>query len=949
MAGYKTPTPEQVNEALRRIPTAPLRRAFFEGLKNPLWVEPLAQAGMFSNPPEPERMDDGLVRDHYWPEIDYLLRVAEAAPKAVVDVLLALQDSNNAWVRRAVFTIGASIPAAEAGRFKPLIKAWGASDFGWRSDPGDMVGFVVNLLRGGQAKMGKWMANLVFRPQASENPHKPDLALEDYWYEDGLPGVVAALGDEGLKTVLPWLEEYERHSKHLTDKFDMTDIARESIRDKGDRYPSVEQSLIDAVQDLAVQAIAQDPRAAKAVLTRRPMLLTRKITLYAATEALRGGGSQHPDLLSVAAELLADNVFRDDACRIEFGELAREAVKLSPSALDSLVDFIAAGPQRDMDQLRERLRGDDEDTNEELEKRVEEIVDTWRHRWLSAVGTEALPPALKPLLAELDSRRGVIDAPLAALNKVTSWVGPNSPMSQDEMSAMKPTELAAHLENWHDAGDGWGPEPSHEGQGRELCGLMTTNPRALDGVDGLTDKLRPTYLRAILQGWEAAVKADLELDWHHAVELIRHVLRHSDASPLPVEGGNWDDDVDFRGAKRAAVNLLEELVKKRETPAIPAETVGVFADLLLRESDEEAAWTKYDSEDSEGGTDPLTLSLNRQWPTRVRGLLNLMSHGKEAPWYEDARSALEREIERPDRRGASQAVIGEGLGRLLTVDPEWLKPRTAELFGSADGVSREQQIALTTAMATHRYHVALYELLAPSMLAAIRSSEPLAVGWSGGSEPIQRIGEWVINAIMFGHKTLADPVAEAFFAASEPRVRGAAIGRIAWSLIHASSVDDAIRDRFANFWDGRVEHVRQHQEDKQELNEFFWFVKSGKFDPSWWLPRLKEALELDPELAAERFMIGKEIASSANSDPRGAFEATKLLLTNREGAGMPAWDLNRHAVPMVIARAISSGDTQLEQEAVHFMNELGENGNPGLEKEVQDVLSGKVIQDDVTE
>jgi hypothetical protein len=38
------------------------------------------------------------------------------------------------------------------------------------------------------------------------------LALEDYWYEDGLPRVVAVLGDDGLSVVLPWLEAYE-HSK----------------------------------------------------------------------------------------------------------------------------------------------------------------------------------------------------------------------------------------------------------------------------------------------------------------------------------------------------------------------------------------------------------------------------------------------------------------------------------------------------------------------------------------------------------------------------------------------------------------------------------------------------------------------------------------------------------------------------------------------------------------
>lgn len=946
MATFKVPTPEQVNEVLRRIPTPPLRRAFFEGLKNPLWVESLANAGMFSNPPEPERTSDGLIRDHYWPEINYLIRVAPEAPKAVVDVLLKLAGSSNAWVRRAVFTIGASIPADEAARLAPLLKSWGAGGFGWRSDPCDMVGFAVNLLQGGQYKAGKWMANLLFRPSASVNPRKPDTVLDDYWYEDGLPRVVEVLGDVGLKTVLPWLEEYERHSRHLTDTFDMTHMSRGSIRDNSDRYSSIEQSLIDAVRDLAAKAMARDPKTAKAIITRSRMLLARKITLYAATEALRSGNFQvaaeADDLLTVAAELVADDEFHDDACRVEFGELAREVAKRRPSALEPLSDFIAAGPRIDRDGLRERLRMVDEGTPDELQERIEAVVDTWKHRWLSAIGSEALPRALKPVLAELDARRGVIESPLSAPNKVTSWSGPNSPMSQDEMSVMSPAELTAHLETWHDTGDGWGPEPSHEGQGRELSALITTNPRVFDGIDDLIGRLRPTYLRAILQGWEAAVKAGIELDWYQTADLVQGVLTHSDASPFPVEGGNWDDDVDFRGAKQAAVDLLEELVKERETPTIPTEAARLFAGLMIAEADDEAAWTEYDSDDRGSGMDPLTLSLNWQWPTRVRGLLNLMSHGKDASWYDEARSALEHEITKLDRHGTSRAVIGEGLGRLLTVDPEWLKPRAAELFGSADGVSRDQQIALTTAMAVHHYHSALYDLLAPSMVAAIQSAEPLVAGWEGESGPLQRIGEWVISAIVFGHKTAADPVAEAFFATVAPRVRGAAIGRIAWSFMHAESVDAEIRDRFADLWDARVDNVRSHPEDKQELNEFYWFVRSDKFDTSWWLPRLKEAVELDPELAGQGFMIGKQIASSADIDPRGAFEATKVLLANRVDAGMPIWDLTRNAVPMVIARAISSGDEQLQQDAMRFMNDLGENGNPGLEKEVQEVLNGQI-------
>ncbi|QHK19836.1 hypothetical protein GU243_08915 [Pseudarthrobacter psychrotolerans] len=953
MPNLKSPTSAQVNEALRRIPTPPLRRAFFEGLKNPMWVEPLAKAGMFDNPPEPEATDDGLIRDFYWPEIDYLIRVAPSAPSAVVNVLLKLAHSRNAWVRRAVFTIGASIPANEAERLQPLLKSWSASGFGWRSDPREMVAFAVNLLKGGQYKSGKWMANLLFRPIGSKNSHKPDLALDDYWYQDGLPRIVEALGDDGLKTVLPWLEEYERHSGHLTEAFDLSDMSRESIRHKGDQHPSTEQSLIDAVRDLAAKAMAADPETAKTTLIKSRMALARKITLYAATEALRNDGDLNQGevdgLLTVVPEFMADSEFRDDSCRIEFGELAREVARISPSSLEPLVNFISAGPRIEMDQLRERVRRDEDDTPEELQERIVAVLETWKHRWLSAIGSEALPPALKPVLTEFDARLGAIESPLSPANRLTSWSGPNSPVSGDEMSIMSSAELVAYLESWHDTGDGWGPEPSHEGQGRELSTLIATNPSAIDGIDDLVDRLRPTYLRAIMQGWEAAVKTGIGLDWHQAAKQIGGVLAHSDTSPFPVEGGDWDDDVDFRGAKKAAVSLLEELVKKRETPPISPDAAPLFADLLIRAADDETAWTEYDADDHGSGMDPLTLSINWQWPIRLHGLLNLMAHGTGTPWYGAARTAFEREIERPDKRGASRAVIGEGLGRLLSVDPDWLKPRLGALFGSADGISRDQQVALTTAMASHYYHRALYDLLTPSMIAAIQSTEPLVAGWHGQSDPLQRIGEWVVSALIFGHKTLSDSVAEAFFTTAEPKVRGEAVGRIAWSFIHAESVGDVVRDRLADLWDARVEHVRSRPEDKQELNEFYWFVRSGRFDASWWLPRLKESVELDPELAGQRFMIGKQIASSSDVDPRGALEATRVLLANREEAGMPVWDLTQNAVPMVIARAINSGDEQLKQDAIQFMDDLGENGNPGLEKEVNEVLSGRITQDDVGE
>jgi hypothetical protein len=138
-----------------------------------------------------------------------------------------------------------------------------------------------------------------------------------------------------------------------------------------------------------------------------------------------------------------------------------------------------------------------------------------------------------------------------------------------------------------------------------------------------------------------------------------------------------------------------------------------------------------------------------------------------------------------------------------------------------------------------------------------------------------------------------------------------------------------------------------HPEDHEELSGFFWFVRSGKFDIEWWLPRLKAAAELDASLGSERYMIGKEIVASADVDARGAFDVLKLLLGGRDDAGMAVYDLTRHAVPMVLARAIAPGDEQLKSDAGAYMNHLGEKGHLGLEAEVNAVLEGTITQNDV--
>ena len=944
MSDRRIPNQSQVEAALLRIPTYQLRRVFYGGLTNPHWVRPLMEAGAFSSPPEPTVTDDRYIQDTYWPELDYLTRVAPEAPEAVVDVLLALESSTNAWVRRATFEIGAAIPAAEGTRLIPLLRAWQPTGFGWRTDPRTMVSFAARLLNGGARKEGRWLANALFKPTPPpDDPNRirsPRFGLEDYWFEEELPKIVPALGEDALKALTGWLADYLRAAGLVSEEHDISGMTRPSIRDRGDSHRDPENALVEAIRDLAVGAVLVDADDTVQILLRHQSVLHRKIAMFVIAETIRvatSGGADPSQLLPTAIRLLSDPESDDEHLRIEYADLAQAVSQVDPDAVSVIGPFLDRAYEVDLDRMREAAR--DGRLVGEGEEDFRDRADSYRHSWLAAIGTSALPPDLQAELEEFDIRRGQIDNPLAPLGVVTTWTGPNAHTSQEEMGRMTPAQLVAHLASWHDDGDIWGPRPSHEGQGRELAGLLTAAPMALTGVPNLVDKLRPTYLRAILEGWEAAIKADLELDWEQATRLIDDVLSHPMDSPYDIEGSEFDDDRDFRATKKAVIGLLEELLKHRDSDPVPVEFRRRFAQLLIKAPSDEA-WDSYDSFEPRGDWDALTLSLNYEWPKRIRALIFAATAEPDPSWKGDALKALEYELTRDDRHGAGDAALGEGFGRLLARAGFWLSPRIEAMVGSQHGLTRRQQITLTTILATHRYHPELFDALRSAMLGAISVGEALVAGWEGGSKPLPRLGEWLIDAVILGHKSFDDPEVKKFFAETPASVRGDALGKVAWRLLHANSVDDTIRDQFGDIWDDRLAHVQTHPEDSAELSGIFWLAKAVAFSPEWWLPRLRAALTLAPEIANERYMLGKELAAASAEQPREALEVLRLLLDERHGSGLTAFDLTMRAVPTVIANALRSGDDALVRDAETYMNELGARGSVNLDKEVQSMLDG---------
>jgi hypothetical protein len=131
--------------------------------------------------------------------------------------------------------------------------------------------------------------------------------------------------------------------------------------------------------------------------------------MFAVAEAIRrrvGAGADARYLLGVADRLLGDEASDDDHLRVEYAELAQAVATVDASALNVINKFIAYAHAEDLKWMRERLV-DPHIPEEEAEAQIQERAEHYKHRWLSAIGADALPPQLRTELAELDARNGL--------------------------------------------------------------------------------------------------------------------------------------------------------------------------------------------------------------------------------------------------------------------------------------------------------------------------------------------------------------------------------------------------------------------------------------------------------------------------------------------------------------------------------------------------------------
>jgi hypothetical protein len=945
---FEVPSPDLVEEVLVRIGDLQHRRVFYDGLENPKWVKPLADANAFVNVPATVVDAEGYLRTTPWPEGDYLVRMAAQVPGDVARVLGPLKDTQDPYVQRVILRAATHMPAALALEFVPTVTRLIDGPLVRLLDPKDWIKLVSTLASdSATAKEAMALANTLYRPRAGPVEDGPwprkraVVGIEGYRYQRSMPALRAALAPFGLKTLTQlkiWLEEYQVHSGNYIEnrKRDVSTMWRPSIRhhEQNRGYDKVFEALVDAVRDEALSLLDRGVGLSDvlAILQRSKHPLLQRIALHVLTEAV----SKSADNRVLGWEHLLDRRYLDEDFRNEYGHLARAVLPtLTPEETVEWFALVVSGPFQDPGWLEERAKRYLHE-GETVEEIVQRYRDVWRRDVLASIGAEHLPQPSAELLAQLIEKWGAPEHP-----EFPNWmefkkVTPRGAEGSAKLASMPVSEVLAWLREWTpDDSSSSFEEPTIEGQARALESDVRQRPSEYVKVAAEFAELDPTYVRAFFSGLAETVKQVPTADWPPVIALAERVVTHDEDPEQEVQG--FDRDGSWRFAQRELLRLIEAALSNKETPAGDTDLpLSSFVDVVASLTGNPDPTPEYEAQYGGENMDPLTLSLNGVRPVAVAQLADLLLHTHLAE--KDGRTVpggLPSRIEEvlqsrmgvlADASLSVAAAFGRSIGKLIDADESWARSVLPQLVGEpgAPQDSAYTDIVVSTALGTYHPYLKLVTLFAdyyPSMLERAARGEAVAVGWHRDRTATELLGDHIVVLFVRGELELSDALVSDYFMHATVEDRASVLGHLGWELGREDELPGDVIERARQLMDARVESVRSGS-DVNELAGFGWWAMAGHFPAEWWLPHLELAAtgsNLDPH-----GLVGEALEDAAEAAPGSALRVLSALLSQRTDA-FERFGLVEHA-PGVIAAALDSGDEEVGEEARALLNQLGRQG-----------------------
>jgi len=919
-------------------------RYFFERLNSADWIEPLESRRLFGKPP-PLAIEGGYVSAPPWPPSQFLARVAHEAPEAVLRIALGIATDNER-VHEDLAEAAAAMPGQLAAK-------WAEQELAWLRDrdrlyfllPDKLTQLAIHLARSGQAETAVRLVAELFRPVGVEReaagPWDMRTAVTrvtDWDYNGLLDKVLSPLLDATpgptLRAVVELLGQCldlaQTNPENPEDDYSYIWRPRVADDHRDDREP--EQALVSAVRYLAVisreRELLTDDELVEFLLADRRAIF-RRIAMH----ALAVGPDPDP---RVASDSVMDaEMLRSDHPSVEYQSLLeRAAPLLTEDERDRLIAWIEAGPDTETFIRRAREYADKEPTPEV----VEEYVDTWRARRLRLLRA-GLSDEQRQQYDRLVERVG--EQRFTVPFEVTTWMGPTSPLTLDELRQLDDEQIIGFLATWEEPNGRYGPEPSTEGLARALSELAEQEPERTSRLSNRLRGLRAYYTYWTLIGLSSAVRNKKTVEWEPVLELVNWLLEQ-ETRLVGGEPEPEDESTVFGWARKEAAALVEAGLVSTESP-IPLERRQDVWQILTRLADD--ADPVPDREQREGGSsfDPATLALNS---TRGRALRAVVTYGLwvrrlsgaegdgDAPEGFDAmpevRELLETHLDPArDPSTAVRTVYGQSLPQLAYLDVSWVRANAPCIFPRDETLAHLREAAWGAYIVFSPPYNDLLEVLRSDYeLAVERVGEQRAgLRWIGSSEsPDERLADHLMTFYWRARLSLdEDELVRRFFAIAPGELRAHAIEFLGRSARDFDRLEDDIAKRLEELWEMRISQGLDDLNDDShsELKAFSWWLSASSLPLDWRLAQLERLLDAGV-IPAPEFLVFEIFQAGVGEAPAAV---ARLLRRYLDGI-RDTWAISAHTgeLEAILRTALDAPDPVAHDQALETIQWLGALG-----------------------
>lgn len=843
---------------LRTLQARPdLRSYFFRSGPSAAWADILWDKGFLKVAPLPEQHKDGYIFPR-WDEQEYLLSVADQAPEIVIKHVRSIKGSP-IYLARAV----------EALRYIPVEIAETAVSqvIEWLKDKDTAIAIasytyelMAKLANENRADTAFALFKLLTRPLPIPSDDqkrkyfiaKADSVLIHGWNDlKEIKSGIETLQKLDLQRLCSILENhlctalsYEAAASNHPD-FEFASWWRRAIEETGqDNREEYKDLVLAALRD-SLEIWAQEGGLEFEELLQRYLTeqyeILRRLAFYIFWK--------YPERFHdfVVTELLRSSNLDDGVIHHEFFMLLRHGFEqLLLQDRQSLISSICAGPS--VEKAQTLADWAQKEFGEEREEYIKGYTKVWiRDRlWMLK---DYLAGEVAQTLEELVTEIGEPEHPA-----FTGWtsgaymVSDVSPITVQEISALRPQDLLGFLKRWHpDPKKQFGPNRvSYRGLADMVAQVILSYPRRYEeSLVGQIALLRPEFAYSFFHPSSPDSLLDTAT-WKLRVSVCQRLLREDEVR----QDMTRQSEIGWIDVRQALIRFLESSMEKMKK-AIPPEDLPKVRDLLLILIDDPDPTSESDRPGVGwlGHKDPATLALNTVRPSALLALIayaSLRAELETSVATEDStkeshpsrieeivKDALTRKLNRnEDTSWAVHSVYGRHLSLLYWLDQEWLLSHLGDIFPEGDDEDTVwfYVAAWDSYVIFNRFlYMALFEILRPQYERAI---ENLGMGYTTDTHlhPVEGLAshlllEYRLSNYDLGSVEGQNSLIRKFFEKALPDDRGHTIWMLWFDLNEHPEKLETFWPRGRALWQWRLQVASAANHSVEFLPEMRWFAR----------------------------------------------------------------------------------------------------------------------------